>query len=82
MNQYGQMRKFMQRINSVLDQQKSKKSAPRSTKGLLARQNYTESKPEVGDTDFTKRVANYVSVIRKQRAQLNAKQNQEKEVIE
>jgi hypothetical protein len=82
MNQYGQMRKFMQRINSVLDQQKSKKSAPRSTKGLLARQNYTESKPEVGDTDFTKRIANYVSVIRKQRAQLNEKQNKEKEVIE
>ena len=82
MNQYGQMRKFMQRINSVIDQQKSKKSAPRSTKGLLARQNFTEATPEVGEVDFTKRIANYVSVIRKQRAQLNEKQNKEKEVIE
>ena len=82
MNQYGQMRKFMQRINSVIDQQKGKKSAPRSTKGLLARQNYTESKPEVGETDFTKRIANYVSVIRKQRAQLDTKKKEQKEVIE
>jgi hypothetical protein len=66
-NQYGQLRKFTQRINSVLDQQKATKTADRNTKGLLARQTYSEPKGDTGSNDYTKRIANYVSTIRKQR---------------
>jgi hypothetical protein len=66
-NQYGQLRKFTQRINSVLDQQKATKTSGRNTKGLLARQTYSEPKGDTGSNDYTKRIANYVSTIRKQR---------------
>jgi hypothetical protein len=74
MDQYTRQRKFTQRINSVVDQQKLSKTADRNTKGLLARQTYAEPKAGVGETDFTKRIANYVSVIRKQRMDVKKKQ--------
>jgi hypothetical protein len=78
-NQYSHMRKFTKRINSIIDKERNKKSAPRSTKGLLARQNPVQEKPDVGEPDYTKRIANYVNAIREQRFSLN---KNPREVIE
>lgn len=69
-NHYTQMRKFAKRIDSIIDLQKNKKSAPRSTKGLLARQKPAMEQPETGGEDFTKRIANYVNNIRAKRLEL------------
>lgn len=71
------MRSFSKRIDSIIDQERGKKSAPRSTKGLLARQNPKMEKPEAGEPDYTKRIANYVNAIRTKRmeAQTNPRGN-------
>ncbi len=69
-NQYTQMRKFIKRIDSLVDLQRNKKSAPRNTRGLLTRQKPAMEAPEVGGEDFTKRIANYVNQIRSKRMEL------------
>lgn len=69
-NQYTQMRKFIKRIDSLVDLQRNKKSAPKNTRGLLARQKPAMEAPEVGGEDFTKRIANYVNQIRSKRMEL------------
>jgi hypothetical protein len=69
-NHYTHMRKFSKRIDSLVDLQRNKKSAPRNTKGLLARQKPAMPAPEVGGEDITKRIANYISTIRSKRMEL------------
>lgn len=69
-NHYTHMRKFSKRIDSLVDLQRNKKSAPRNTKGLLARQKPPTETPEIGGEDVTKRIANFVSKIRAKRMEL------------
>jgi hypothetical protein len=74
-NAYKQIRKFNQRIESLIDQQKSNSSAKRDTKGLLSRRNPTTTPQEIGGQDFTKRIANYVSTIKQKRLSLTEANN-------
>ena len=46
---------------------RNKKSEKRNTRGLLARQNPVATKQELGEPDFNKRIANYISTIRQRR---------------
>ena len=64
------MRKFAKRVDSVIDAERSKKSAKRDTKGLLARKNPAQEMLDPGQGDFTKRIANYVNTIRTKRMEL------------
>jgi hypothetical protein len=70
-NQYGQMRKFAKRVDSVIDAERSKKTAKRDTKGLLARKNPAQETMDPGQGDFTKRIANYVNTIRTKRLEMS-----------
>jgi hypothetical protein len=75
-NHYTQMRKFAKRIDSIVDLQRNKKSAPRSTKGLLARQKPAMEEVQPGQEDYTKRIANYVNNIRAKRLSLQKEKNE------
>jgi hypothetical protein len=69
-NQYAQMRKFSKRVDSIIDAERSKKSAKRDTRGLLARKNPAQEMPGTGQEDFTKRIANYVNTVRAKRLEM------------
>ena len=64
---YKQIRNFNKRLESYIDIAKNKKTEKRNTKGLLARQNPVTTKQEIGEPDFNKRIANYISTIRQRR---------------
>lgn len=64
---YKQIRNFSKRLESYIDIEKNKATEKRNTKGLLARQNPVATKQEMGEPDFNKRIANYISTIRQRR---------------
>ena len=64
---YKQIRNYSKRLESYIDLERNKKSEKRNTRGLLARQNPVATKQELGEPDFNKRIANYISTIRQRR---------------
>ena len=62
-----QIRNYSKRLESYIDLERNKKSEKRNTRGLLARQNPVATKQELGEPDFNKRIANYISTIRQRR---------------
>jgi hypothetical protein len=64
---YKQISNFSKRLESYIDIEKNKKTEKRNTKGLLSRQNPVTTKQELGEPDFNKRIANYISTIRQRR---------------
>jgi hypothetical protein len=64
---YKQISNFSKRLESYIDIEKNKKTEKRNTKGLLSRQNPVTTKQEMGEPDFNKRIANYISTIRQRR---------------
>lgn len=64
---YKQISNFSKRLESYIDIEKNKKTEKRNTKGLLSRQNPVATKQELGEPDFNKRIANYISTIRQRR---------------
>lgn len=61
---YKQIRNFNKRLESFIGSNKDKKE---SSKGLLSRRNPSTTKQEFGESNFNKRIANYVSTIRQRR---------------
>ncbi len=66
--QYGHTRKFNKKIDELLSQQTKPKKESTFT-GLLARKN-TPMPKDMNTEDPMKRIANFVSVIRKRRMEL------------
>lgn len=64
---YKQIRNFSKRLESYIDIEKNKATEKRNTRGLLSRQNPVTTKQEMGEPDFNKRIANYISTIRQRR---------------
>jgi hypothetical protein len=64
---YKQISNFSKRLESYIDIEKNKKTEKRNTRGLLSRQNPVTTKQELGEPDFNKRIANYISTIRQRR---------------
>jgi hypothetical protein len=64
---YKQISNFSKRLESYIDIERNKKTEKRNTRGLLSRQNPVTTKQELGEPDFNKRIANYISTIRQRR---------------
>jgi hypothetical protein len=64
---YKQISNFSKRLESYIDIKRNKKTEKRNTRGLLSRQNPVTTKQELGEPDFNKRIANYISTIRQRR---------------
>lgn len=76
-NPYRQLSKYSQKIDSEIDTVRQASGSKRDTKGLLAKQNFQSPKPEAGEQDFTKRIANYVNTIRQRRMEYTIKKQKE-----